>query len=196
MALFFLVDSILKMAKQKEELSGFIREFGPRLSEIGRTTVSRERSAQKVVNTVHKVMNYWNQRGIFSVETVREATKGLPPAEVGSQKVLPAHKLHEEGGGKGACLTVDALADRDFFSAMHAGSKSRDKPRDKPREKEARKEDSREAREDSKKRKAAGNDEKEFKRIEKQCRNGDYQNRFTRDVQESKATEFGALWDQ
>ena len=62
--------------------------------------------------------------------------------------------------------------------------------------KEARKEDSREAREDSKKRKAAGNDEKEFKRIEKQCRNGDYQNRFTRDVQESKATEFGALWDQ
>ena len=52
-----------------------------------------------------------------------------------------------------------------------------------------------EPREDGKKRKAVVSDEKDFKRIEKQCRNQDYQNRFTRDVQESKATEFGAMWD-
>ena len=96
------------MAKQKEELTSFIREFEPRLSEIGRTTVMREDGAQKVVNTVHKVMNYWQQRDVYSAETVREATKGLPPAEAGSQKVLPAHKIHGEGS-RGSCWSrVDA----------------------------------------------------------------------------------------
>ena len=54
-----------------------------------------------------------------------------------------------------------------------------------------------ETKEDSrdKKRKAVVSDDKDFKRIEKKCRNQDYNNRFTRDVQESKATEFGAMWD-
>ena len=90
------------MANQKDESSVFIEKFRPQLSEIGRTTVSREANEQKVVNTVHKVMNYWQQRDIYSAETVREAMKGLPPAEAGSQKVLPAHKIHAEGG-KGSC---------------------------------------------------------------------------------------------
>ena len=67
----------------------FIDELAPRLAEIGRLATSRGAS-QSHINTVHKVMGYWEQRNIYSREIVRGAREGLPPADAGSQKEAPS----------------------------------------------------------------------------------------------------------